>query len=84
MKKLLELFGAFFIGVLVTCIICWYEWSYLQKRIDLMISDQQLSATKTAVHLSSLDSKIDSLQTIIKSYESTIKLSTRNFHETEK
>lgn len=84
MKKVLELFGAFFLGVIFTCVICWYEWAYVQRRIDLVVSNQQLNSARDAAHLNVIDSKIDSLQNIIKSYESAIKFSTRNFHQTEK
>lgn len=84
MKKILELSGAFFLGVIFTCAICWYEWAYVQKRIDLVVSNQQLNSAKDAARLNIIDSKIDSLQSIIKSYESAIKFSTRNFYPAKK
>lgn len=83
MKRILELFGSFFAGMVVTCIILSPIMYQMQKRIDSIRESQLHNSARTSIQLGLMNSKIDSLQANLKKYESTIKLSTRNIHKIE-
>lgn len=81
MKRILELFGSFFAGMVITCLILAPIMYQMQKRIDSIRETQLHNSARTSLQLGLMNSKIDSLQVNLTKYESTIKLSTRNLHK---
>lgn len=80
MKRMLEIVGAFVLGMIVACLILSPILYQMQKRVDSIRESQLHNSARMSLQLGLMNNKIDSLQLNFKKYESTIKLSTRNIY----